>query len=155
MFQQKSIIRSKVINFFVSWKSCSSKVSKYGLLLAYEWYCKKQFLSFWRQRATSRNEHVTNVLFSFPDWDHTVHRCLVSKKIGNCDGGIQAGLLALVRLNRGWIGQDIFLVTKEVISFNAMHILNSFRVRSLFSNFLYTIKELRRATSNTWKNKRK
>ena len=38
------------------------------------------------------NEHVTNVLFSFPAWEHTVHRRFVSKKIGKCDGGIGPGV---------------------------------------------------------------
>ena len=44
---------------------------------------------------------------------------------------------------------------KEAINFNALHILNSLRVRSLFSSFLYTIKGSTRATSNKSKNKRR
>ena len=51
----------------------------------------KKLLSFSRQRAISHNEHV-NVLFSFPAWKRTVHRRLVSKKIGKCYGGIRSGL---------------------------------------------------------------
>ena len=47
---------------------------------------KKQFL------FTSHNEQVTNVLFSFPAWEHRVHHRLVSKKIGKFDGGIGRGL---------------------------------------------------------------
>ena len=126
---------------------------EYRLLLGYEWFCKKQFLALWRKRGTSHNEHVTNVLFSFSAWENTVHRRLVSKKIGTCDGGIGQGLWALVHLN-GWsFGQDSFWLTKEAINFNAMHILNSFRVRSLSSKFFYTIKELTRATSNRSINK--
>ena len=123
--------------------------------MANEWYCKKQFLSFWRQRATSHNEHITNVLFSFPTWEHTVHRHLVSKKIGKCDGGIEPGLWALVHLNGQWFGQDSFWLKKEAINLNAMHILNSYSVRSLFSNFLYTVKDLTRATLNRSKNKQR
>ena len=42
--------------------------------------------------ATSYNEHVTIILFSFPAWDHTAHRRILSKKIGKCDGGIWPGL---------------------------------------------------------------
>ena len=57
-----------------------------------------------------------------------------------------------MRLDRRCFGQDSFWLTKEAISFNAMRILNSFGVRSLFSNFLYSIKELTRATSNRSKN---
>ena len=44
---------------------------------------------------------------------------------------------------------------KKKIYFNAMNILNSLRVRYLFSNFLYIIKELTRATLNRSKNKRR
>ena len=58
-------------------------------------------------------------------------------------------------LDGRWFGQDSFQLTKEVIKFNAMHILNSFRVRSLFSNFLYTIKDLTKATSKSSKKKKK
>ena len=73
-----------------------------------------------------------------------LHYCrLVSKKTGKCDGGIRPGLSVLVRLSGRWFGQDSFRLTKEAINFNGMHILNSFRVRCLFSNFLYTIKELK------------
>ena len=41
---------------------------------------------------TSHNELVTNVLFPFPAWEHTVHRHLFSKEIGKCDGDIGLGL---------------------------------------------------------------
>ena len=37
-------------------------------------------------------KQMLNVLFSFPAWEHTVHRRLVYKKIGKCDGGIGSGL---------------------------------------------------------------
>ena len=101
------------------------------------------------------NEHVTNVLFSFPATEHTVNRRLVSKKIVKCEGGIRLRLWALFLLYGRWFRQDSFRLTKEAINFNVMHILNSFRVRSLCSNFLYTIKGLARATSNRSKNKRR
>ena len=52
-----------------------------------------------------------------------------------------------MRLDGRWLIKDSFRLTKEKINFNAMHILYSFRVRSLFSNFLYTMKELTKATS--------
>ena len=115
----------------------------------------KQFLSSWRQRATSHIELVTNVLLAFSAWEHTVHYRFVSKKIGKCVGDIGPGLWALVHLDGRWFGEDNFRLTKEVINFITMHISNSFRVRSFFSNFLYTIKELTRATSNISKNKRR
>ena len=57
-----------------------------------------------------------------------------------------------LRLDEQCYAKDSFRLTKEVINFNAMHILNSFRVRSFFSNFFYTFKELRRVTSNRLKN---
>ena len=97
---------------------------------------------FWRQRATLYNGKVANVLFSFPAGEHTVHRRLHFKKIGKWDGGITPDFWALVRLDGWWFRQESFQLTKEVINFNAMHILNSFRVRSLLSNFLYTIKKI-------------
>ena len=50
---------------------------------------------------------------------------------------------------------DSFWLTNEVIDFSDMHILNSFRVRSLFSNFLNTKKELTKATSNRSKKKQR
>ena len=83
----------------------------------------------------------------------STHFCFVPKKIGKCDGGIRSGLWALVRLDGRWFGQDRFWLTKEAINFNAMHILNFFRIRSLLFNFLYTMKELTRETSNRSKSK--
>ena len=77
---------------------------------------------------------------SFLAWEHTVQRRLVSKKISKCDEGIRSGLWDLVRLDGRWFGKDSFRLTEEAISFNAMHILNSFIIRSLFSNLSYTIK---------------
>ena len=111
--------------------------------------------SFFLFEGTTYNEQVTNVLFSFPAWVHTVHRRLVSKKIGKCDGGIGLGLWTLVCLDGQWFGQDTVQLTKEAINFNTTHILNSFRVRSFFSNFLYTIKKLTRATLSRSKNKQR
>ena len=113
---------------------------------------KNSFFFFWRQEATSNNE-VTNVLFSFSAWEYRVHRRLVSNKIGKFDGDIRPGLWALVHLDGRWFGQESFWMKKEAINFNAMHNLNFFKVRSLFSNYLYTIKELTRATLNRSKNK--
>ena len=120
-------------------------------MLAYEWYCKKTVSFFLKAKGyiTLRTSNKCST------WEHTVHRCLVFKKIGKCDGGIEPGLWALVCLDGWWFGEDSFLLTKEAINFNAMHILNSFRVRSLFSDFLYTIKELTGATSNRSKNKQR
>ena len=37
-----------------------------------------------------------------------VHRHLVSKKIGKCDGGIRPGLWALVHLDGQWFGHMVF-----------------------------------------------
>ena len=53
---------------------------------------KNSSFLFEGKRATSHNEHVTNVQFSFPAWEHTVHRRLVSKRIDKCDGCVVPGL---------------------------------------------------------------
>ena len=76
---------------------------------------------------------------------------VVTKKIVKFDGGIRPEIWTLARLDGRWFGEDRFWLTKKGINFNAMHTLNSFRVTSLLSNFLYTIKKLTRATSNRLK----
>ena len=58
-------------------------------------------------------------------------------------------------MDNGLDRQDSFWLKKEAINLNAMHILNSYSVRSLFSNFLYTVKDLTRATLNRSKNKQR
>ena len=45
-----------------------------------------------------------------------------------------------MRLDGRWFGKDSFRLTEEAINFNAMHILNSFIIKSLFSDLSYTIK---------------
>ena len=66
----------------------------------------------------------------------------------------QAGSLGFSALGWTMVWTHGFWLNKEAINFNAMHILNSIRVRSSFSNILYTIKELTRAKSNRSKDKR-
>ena len=47
---------------------------------------------FLKQWATSHNEQVTNVLFSFSAWEHTVHHQPASNNFSKCHGGIRPGL---------------------------------------------------------------
>ena len=83
-----------------------------------------------------------------------VHRRLVSKKIGKSDVGIRPDLCAFVHLDGQWFGHMVFGWRRnQSISMLCISYL-SIRVRSSFSNILYTIKELTRAKSNRSKNKR-
>ena len=60
---------------------------------------------------------MTNVVFSFPAWEHTVHHRLVSKKIGKSDGGIGLAIRSLMHLDGRWFGQDSFQLEKLVLQF--------------------------------------
>ena len=98
---------------------------------------KKQSLSFWRQRATLHNEHITNVLLSFPAWEHTVHIVFSPRKLVN----VMEVSDRVFELWCTWMdnGSD-----KMVFGWRRMRsvLMLSFRVRSLFSNFFVHYKRI-------------
>ena len=73
----------------------------YDKVILYEWYSKKQFLSFWTQRATLLNKHALKVLHPLPNTEHDTQWYLVFKKIGKCYGGNDIDLGNLVYFD-GW-----------------------------------------------------
>ena len=99
-----------------------AKFQEYVLMLAYKWYCKKQFLSFWRNKCS--------VLFSCLGVYNTLSSCLQE----NWQMWWRYWARSLVGLDGRWFGQDSFPLTKEAISFNAtinFNILNSFKLSVL------------------------